>query len=83
MDTRPFTRPQIFSLIWLAVIVAYLFGGPRNYGPVPVQISFLLVGATLISLIALGKRYPTFGLFMLMMITAAFRGGGRRGLRLW
>jgi hypothetical protein len=78
MNTEPFTKAQIFSLIWMAVVVAYMFGGPRNYGPVPVQLAWLLVLMTLFSLLTLGKRFPMFGLFMLMVITSLMRGGGRR-----
>jgi hypothetical protein len=78
MDTRPLTKSQIFSLFWMAIFVAYLFAGPRGYGPVPIQLSFLLVGTTIFSLIVLGKRFPMFGLFLLMVITSLMRGGRRR-----
>ena len=81
MDTRPFTRSQIFAVIWMAVVVAYLFGGPRNF-TVSTEVSFLIVTSTIFALVTLGKRFPMFGLFLLMMITAAFRGGGR-GRRRW
>jgi hypothetical protein len=78
MDTRPFTKSQIFSFFWMAIVVAYLFAGPRNYGPVPTPIAFLTVGSTVFSLAVLGKRFPMFGLFLLIMITSLMRGGRRR-----
>jgi hypothetical protein len=64
----------------MAVVIAYLFNGPRGFGPVPVQLSFLLVSATVFSLVVLGKRFPMFGLFLLIMISSAI-SGGRRGQR--
>jgi hypothetical protein len=82
MNTAPFTRSQIFAVLWMALIVAYLFTGPRNFGPVPVQLSWLIIGATIFSLIVLGKRFPLFGLFLIIMITSAFSRGGR-GRRRW
>jgi hypothetical protein len=81
LDTRPFSKPQIFSLFWMAIVVAYLFGGPRNYGPVPTPIAFMVVGSTVFSLFTLGKRFPLFGLFLLMVIASLFSGG--RGRRRW
>ena len=82
MNTAPFTRSQIFSLIWMAIVIAYLFGGPRGWGPAPTPIAFAIVGATVFSLATLGKRFPLFGLFLLMMISSLLRGGGR-GRRRW
>jgi hypothetical protein len=81
MDTRPFTKPQIFSVIWMAVVVAYTFGGPRNYGPVPVELSYLLVGTTIFSFVVLGKRFPTFGYITTIIVCGLLSGlrGGRRG----
>jgi hypothetical protein len=64
----------------MAVIVAYLFGGPRNYGPVPTPIAFLAVGSTVFALFTLGKRFPMCGLFLLMVISSLV-SGGRRGRR--
>ena len=50
MDTRPLTKSQIFSVLWMVLIGFYLFTGPRNF-TVSTEISFLLVGATIFSLI--------------------------------
>ena len=44
MDTRPLTKSQIFSVLWMVLIGFYLFTGPRNF-TVSTEISFLLVGA--------------------------------------
>ena len=46
MDTRPLTKSQIFSVLWMVLIGFYLFTGPRNF-TVSTEISFLLVGATI------------------------------------
>jgi hypothetical protein len=78
MNTAPFTRSQIFALLWMTVVIAYLFGGPRNCGPAPTPIAFAVIGATLFSLIVLGKRFPWFGLFLLMLLSELMRGGRRR-----
>jgi hypothetical protein len=78
MNTEPFTKSQIFSLLWMAIIVAYLFNGPRGFGPVPVELAWLLVGTTVFALFVLGRRFPMFGLFLLIMITSLFSRGRRR-----
>ena len=64
----------------MVLIGFYLFTGPRNF-TVSTEISFLLVGATIFSLIVLGRRFPMFGLFLLMMISSLMSGG--RGRRRW
>jgi hypothetical protein len=78
MNTEPFTKSVIFSLFWMAIIVAYLFNGPRGFGPVPVEVSWLLVGTTIFSLVVLGRRFPMFGLFLLFVILNLMSGGRRR-----
>ena len=49
MDTRPLTKSQIFSVLWMVLIGFYLFTGPRNF-TVSTEISFLLVGLTVFAL---------------------------------
>ena len=61
----------------MVLIGFYLFTGPRNF-TVSTEVSGLLVGATIFSLIVLGKRFPMFGLFLLMLITSLMSGGRRR-----
>ena len=68
--SRDLTKSVIFSLLWMAIVAAYIFAGPRNYGPVPVAVAWLVVGTTVFSLIVLGKRFPMFGYFLIVMITA-------------
>ena len=79
MDTRPLTKSQIFSVLWMVLIGFYLFTGPRNF-TVSTEISFLLVGATIFSLLVLGRRFPLFGWFMLITLSGLMRGGRRRRL---
>ena len=76
-----YAKSQIFSFFWIAIVVAYLFNGPRSYGPVPTPIAFLAVGSTVFSLIVLGRRFPMFGSFLLMLISSLMSGG--RGRRRW
>jgi hypothetical protein len=76
MDTRPFTKSQIFSVIWMAVVVAYLFGGPRPTS-VSTPIAYMVVGSTIFSLFTLGKRFPLFGWFLFGLFNG-MTGGGRR-----
>jgi hypothetical protein len=80
MNTEPFTKSVIFSLLWMAIIVAYLFGGPPNYGPVPVELAWLLVSTTIFSFVVLGKRFPTFGYCTIIIVCGLLSGlrGGRR-----
>ena len=78
MDTRPLTKSQIFSVLWMVLIGFYLFPGPRNF-TVSTEISFLLVGLTVFALWTLGRWFPMFGLFLLMLISSLMSGGrGRR-----
>jgi hypothetical protein len=78
MNTEPLTKSQIFSLLWMLLIGFYLFTGPRNF-TVSTEISFLLVGLTVFALWTLGRRFPMFGLFLLMLISSLMSGGrGRR-----
>ena len=67
----------------MAVVVAYLFGGPRNYGPVPTPVAFLTVGSTVFALIVLGRRFPLFGLFLLGILSSLLSGGRGGGHRRW
>jgi hypothetical protein len=80
VNTQPFTKFQIFAAIWMAVVIAYLFNGPRGYGAAPTPIAFLTVGSTVFALFTLGKRFRMFGLFLLMVISSLV-SGGRRGRR--
>lgn len=61
---------------WLGILGYLMLGHMINDWPEQVRLYMGLAG--IFSLIVLGKRYPMFGLFLLMMISAAFRGGRRR-----
>jgi hypothetical protein len=37
-----------------------------------------VINGAAFSLFVLGKRFPLFGLFLIMMMTSLLRGGGRR-----
>ena len=78
MNTELLTKSQIFAVLWMLLIGFYLFTGPRNF-TVSTEISFLLVGLTVFALWTLGRRFPMFGLFLLMLISSLMSGGrGRR-----
>ena len=82
MDTRPFTKSQIFSLLWMAIVVAYLFAGTAQLTDQSrLQSHSCSSVATVFSLFTLGRRFPMFGLFLLMVITSLMSGG--RGRRRW
>ena len=81
MDTRPLTKSQIFSVLWMVLIGFYLFTGPRNF-TVSTEISFLLVGATIFSLIVLGRRFPMFGYCTIVIFVGLLSAlTGSRGRR--
>jgi hypothetical protein len=65
---------------YLGVLGYLLLGHIGNEWPETVRLYMGLAG--IFSLIVLGMHYPMFGLFLLMMISAAFRGG-RGGRRRW
>ena len=64
---------------YLGILGYLMLGHIGNEWPETVRLYMGLAG--IFSLIVLGKRYPMFGAFMLMMIAAAFNGAGRRGRR--
>jgi hypothetical protein len=80
MDTRPLTKSQIFSVLWM-VLIGFLLTGPRNF-TVSTEISFLLVGATIFSLIVLGRRFPMFGYCTIVIFVGLLSAlTGSRGRR--
>jgi hypothetical protein len=70
-----------FSLLWLVGLVYYFVTSPAGMTPLPVAAGWIILGTTIVSLIVLGKRFPMFGLFLLMMISSLMSGG--RGRRRW
>ena len=78
-----FYKERAFNLVTICAAYLGILGvlATRTYGNEwPEQVRLYMGLAAIFSLIVLGKRYPMFGLFLLMMISAAFRGG-RRGRR--
>jgi hypothetical protein len=74
----PMTRVE-FSILWLVGLVYFFITAPAGMSPLPVAAGWIIIGTTIVSLIVLGKRFPMFGLFLLIMITSLMRGGrGRR-----
>ena len=67
-----------FSILWLVGLVYYFVTSPAGMTPLPVAAGWIILGTTIVSLIVLGKRFPMFGLFLLMLITSLMRGGRRR-----
>jgi hypothetical protein len=67
-----------FSLAWLVFFVGYLFTLPRNSGALPASLALLMLGITIYALIILGKRFPWFGYFLIVLISSLLSGGRRR-----
>jgi hypothetical protein len=80
-----FYKERAFNLVTISAaylgILGYLLLGHMT-SDWPEQVRLYMGLAAIFAFIVLGRRYPMFGLFLLMMITAAFRGGGR-GRRRW
>jgi hypothetical protein len=66
-----------FSLLWVVLIGFWLFTGPRNTGAFPLPIALAVCGATLFSLIVIGRRWPFVGMLMLSFVFGLFGGRGR------
>jgi hypothetical protein len=79
-DVPVMTRVE-FSILWLVGLVYFLFSSPANMTPLPVAAGWVVIAVTLFALIVLGRRFPWFGLFLLMVITSLMSGG--RGRRRW
>ena len=75
-----FYKERAFNLVticaaYLGILGYLMLGHIGNDWPEQVRLYMGLAG--IFSLIVLGKRYPRFGLFMLIMIAAAFNSAGR------
>jgi hypothetical protein len=79
-----FYKERAFNLVTICAaylgILGYMILGHMGHD-LPEQVRLYMSFAAIFSLIVLGKRYPGFGVFLFMMISAAFRGG--RGRRRW
>ena len=53
-----------FSILWLVGLVYYFVTSPAGMTPLPVAAGRIILGTTIVSLIAQGKRFPMFGLFL-------------------
>jgi hypothetical protein len=63
----------------MALIVCWIFAGPRGIDPFPVPVALTVMGTTIYALIVLGRRFPWFGFFLLAFISGLFsRRRGRR-----
>jgi hypothetical protein len=69
------------SFLWLVVVLAWIFAGPRGGGPFALWAACTVCGLTLASLITIGRRWPFAGYLMLCFVAGLF--GGRRGGRRW
>jgi hypothetical protein len=67
-----------FALVWLAFLGLYIFTLPPNIGQLPKSVSLLMVCATIYALVILGKRFPWFGYFLIVLISSLLSGGRRR-----
>ncbi len=57
-------------------ILAYLALG-HNLAAIPENVRLWMGMGGIVALVILGKRFPMFGLFLIIMITSAFSRGGR------
>ena len=69
------------SAAYLGILGYLMLGHIGNEWPETVRLYMGLIG--IFSLIVLGKHYPGFGAFMLMIIVAALNGGRGGGRRRW
>jgi hypothetical protein len=51
--------------LWLVLVACWIFAGPRNTAAFPLPVAYAVVGATIASLVVLGRRFPTFGYLVL------------------
>ena len=64
------------SAVWLGTFMLYILF--VNHGqPLPQFLVWPLLGATIVALVVLGKRFPMFGLFLIILIADLVLG--RRG----
>ena len=70
------------SAVWLGTFMLYMLF--VNHGqPLPQFLVWPLLGATIAALVVLGKRFPMFGLFLILLINNLMRGRGYYRRRWW
>jgi len=76
-NNRPLSKTEIFSLIWMAVVVLYILTVPPGVGTTPEGIGWVIVATTIFSIVTLSMRYPIIGLIILLFIQGlmGWRGG--------
>jgi hypothetical protein len=67
-------NPVTISAVWLGSFLLYLLF--VNHGqPLPQFLVWPLLGVTIAALVVLGRRFPMFGLFLILLINNLLRGG--------
>lgn len=66
------------SAAWLTGLAYFLLTAPKDMAPLPVSVAWFCILTSIFALIVLGKRFPLFGWFLIIMITSAFSRGRRR-----
>jgi hypothetical protein len=67
-----------FSILWLVGLAYYFVTAPLGMAPFPVAVGWVIIGATIFSLVMLSRRFPLFGWFMLGLLSGLMRGRRRR-----
>jgi hypothetical protein len=58
--------------------VYFFVTAPAGMSPFPVAAGWVIIATTIFALGVLSRRFPLFGLFLIIMITSLMSGGRRR-----
>ena len=61
------------SAVWLGFFMLLLISGGQ---PLPQFLVWPMLGASIAALFVLGKRFPMFGLFLILLVNNLMRGRG-------
>jgi hypothetical protein len=65
---RPLSKSELFSLVWMAVVLLYIFTAPRGQASFGEGMAWIIAATTLFSVVVLSIRWPLFGFLVISFI---------------
>jgi len=74
---RPLSKSEIFSLVWMAVVLLFIFTAPRDQASFGEGMAWIITATTIFSLVILSMRWPLLGVCIIGFIQGlcGWRGG--------
>jgi hypothetical protein len=65
---RPLSKSEMFSLVWMAVVVLFILTAPRGQASFGEGMAWIIAGTTVFSLVVLSLRWPMLGICIIGFI---------------